>query len=447
MSLHKKIFWSAAVSIVGISLLYIGMTHLTVKYSIEAGIRETRGPEIAALTQQLTAFFLENNDSWDHIQQLELLENIRQENPEILIMDRDQTVILKRGASPDPLVRYLGIKSDLHIKNEKIGQFYYYDPEIANFNKIMIGIPISVVLLLAASGSLLIILSLIVAYGISKWLAAPLRDMLPVIERLGKGALGIQVPVKTKDEYGRIAAAFNQMSRELEQGEIARRNLTADVAHELRTPLTIISGKLDDLQLRGTWIKPESLLPLQDELIRLNRLVEDLRILSLAEAGKLTLNPTPTNLSALVQELTAALDPIAEEQQISMTVDVLTDDTTLPVDRERMRQVFLNLLTNAIRYTHDQGSITIRLLKEVPSELKIVVEDTGIGIEPEHLPYLFNRFYRADAARTRYSGGSGLGLAIAKQYVLAHGGRIEVESIPHQGTRFMIHLPSRQGKV
>ncbi|WP_342041744.1 sensor histidine kinase [Bacillus sp. OTU2372] len=441
MSFHRKIFLTLAFSIVGISIVFIVLTHFTVKSAIEAGIEKTRGQEVTYIHRKLTTYYVENNDSWNNVQHLDLLQDITQDHPEILVMDRNNHVILQKGDSPRQLVQHLGIKSELKISNKKVGQFIYYDPEMASFTKIMIGIPISVVFILSISGSLLISISLFIAYQLSKWLASPLRDFLPVINRLGKGELGIKVSVKTKDEYGKIANAFNHMSQELEQAEVVCRNLTADVAHELRTPLTIISGNLDYLQQKGEMIRPETLLPLQDELIRLNQLVEDLRILSLAEAGKLKLNKTSTNMLDLVYQLISALKPIAEEKSISMRVDVQTTDITVSVDPNRMKQVFLNLLTNAIRYTPNQGIIYIRLFKEEHHYLKIILEDTGIGIEPEHLPHLFDRFYRTDDARTRYSGGTGLGLAIAKQYVLSHDGKIEVKSILNQGTSFIIQLP------
>ena len=441
MSFHRKIFLALSLSIVGVSIVFIFLTHITVKDSIEAGIEQTRGHEMNLLSKELTTYYLNNNHSWEQIQQINVLRNIQQDHPELLVLDRNNHVVYQKGKSPNQLVQYLGIKSELEIEKKVIGEFFYYDPEIANFSKIMIGIPISVVFLLIVSGSILILISLIIAYRLSKWLAAPLQKLLPVIDRLGKGELGVQVQVNTNDEYGKIAEAFNHMSKELKNAETVRRNLTADVAHELRTPLTIVSGKLDYLQQQGKMVKPETLLPLQDELIRLNQLVEDLRILSLAEAGKLNLVKTPTDMYELASQLLFALEPLAEEKSIRIELDKQTNDTVLPVDPNRIKQVFLNLLMNAIRYTPEHGRIYFRLLKDEDQYLKLIVEDTGMGIEPEHLPHLFDRFYRTDDARTRDSGGAGLGLAIAKQYVLSHGGKIEVTSVINEGTRFVIQLP------
>ncbi|MFT9846946.1 sensor histidine kinase [Aneurinibacillus sp. REN35] len=440
MSLHRKIFLSLAITIVGISFVFIFLTHLIVKDSIEAGIKETRGQEILKINEKLTAYYIGNNYSWDHVQRLNILQDIAQGKPELLVMDRSHQVVFQIGETHQKAVQYLGIKSDLNINNEKIGQFIYYDPEMANFSKILIGIPISVVFILFVTGLILILISLIIAYRLSRWLASPLRDFLPVINRLGRGELGIKIPVRKKDEYGKIAEAFNSMSQDLEQAEVVRRNLTADVAHELRTPLTIINGKLDYLQQKGNMIRPETLLPLQDELIRLNQLVEDLRILSLAEAGKLPLYKTPTNMLELANQLITALETIAEEKSISMNIDVQTNDIILSVDPNRIKQVFLNLLTNAIRYTPNEGSIYLRL-NDDGQYFKMIVEDTGEGIDPDHLPHLFDRFYRRDDARTRHSGGTGLGLAIAKQYVISHDGKIEVESTLNKGTQFIVYLP------
>ncbi|RAT95489.1 HAMP domain-containing protein [Brevibacillus sp. Leaf182] len=441
MKFHWKIFLTMTSTIVGISIIFITLTHLIVKNAIDAGINETRGKEVGLLTNKLSNYYLDNKYSWDKLQQFDLLQDIHQENPSIIVMDSNQNVICYLGDSPETLITHLGIHKEIMINEQIVGQFFYYDPEVANLNKIMIGIPISVVIILTVSGALLILISLIITYQLSRWLASPLRALLPVIEQLGRGEFGVQTNVNTHDEYGKIANAINVMSTKLEQAEKARQNLTADVAHELRTPLTIIGGKLDSLQQQGKMIPPETLLPLQDELIRLNQLVEDLRTLSLAEAGELPLKKEPTNMADLAQKLLAAMEQIAEEKGISIQLDVLTNQTTISADANRIKQVLVNLLTNAIRFTPSPGAIYLRLLNENDQYLTVIVQDTGIGISPEHLPHLFDRFYRVDEARSRVSGGTGLGLAIAKQYVLSHNGILEVQSNLNQGSRFIIRLP------
>jgi two-component system sensor histidine kinase BaeS len=191
---------------------------------------------------------------------------------------------------------------------------YYYDPEVAYISKLKIGILDSVTVLLFAGATVFVLLSLLIAYWLSKRLTAPLRLMIPAIDRLGKGEFGIQAPVVTEDEYGKVAKAFNEMSKQLQRAENVRSNLVADVAHELRTPLTIIRGKLDLVQQGGRPIEPESLLPLQDELIRLTRLVDDLHQLSLAEAKKLPLERKPTHIPALLRRIIDRITPDAAER-------------------------------------------------------------------------------------------------------------------------------------
>jgi len=441
MRFSRKIFVTVAVTIVGISVVFIALTHFIVQSTIEAGIREARKDEVARLATQLTDYYLAHHQSWSGIQQVNLLEQVSREDPSILVTDNDSREIVTQGDAPKKVITRLGVSSDIIVNKHTIGQLHYYDPEVASYTKIMIGIPISVVIALIGSGVLLIVIALFIAYQLSKWLASPLRALLPSIERLGRGELGVQANVKVKDEYGQIAGAFNQMSMELKKAEDVRRNMTADIAHELRTPLTIVGGKLDYLQQQGQPIQPEELLPIQDELLRLNRLVEDLRTLSLAEAGKLPLNQVETPMVELVEQVVTAIEPLAEEKDIAVRFEAIAERTVLSVDPSRVKQILFNLLTNAIRYTPNEGTIQIRLLNDSPDLLTIVVQDSGAGIAPEHLPYLFERFYRADEARTRDGGGTGLGLAIAKQFVLSHQGTIEVESQLGQGTRFMIKLP------
>lgn len=344
------------------------------------------------------------------------------------------------------MITALGIRSEVQSGGETIAILYYHDPEVANISKLRTGISSSVTFLLLASALLFVMISLLVAYWLSKRLTTPLRLIVPAIERLGQGELGVQAPVMSKDEYGTVAKVFNNMSKQLHRAEEIRRNLVADVAHELRTPLTIIRGKLDFIQQRGRSIKPESLLPLQDELIRLTRLVDDLHQLSLAEAKKLPLERKPTDLPALLRRIIERMNPEAERKGVKITLTSTTEPATIWVDPYRMTQVFLNLLSNAVRYTPSGGSVNITVKEEKGRNgesdfLRIAIADTGIGIEPEQLPFLFNRFYRTDEARTRNNGGMGLGLAIAKEFVLAHNGTIHVESCPGQGTTFIVTLP------
>jgi two-component system sensor histidine kinase BaeS len=291
----------------------------------------------------------------------------------------------------------------------------------------------------------LTIIALVLGFWLSRMLTAPLHQLTTAIDRIGKGDLSKAILVTTRDEYGQVAEALNQMAANLAHSEEVRKHLVADVAHELRTPLTIIQGQLEFIQQNGKTIAPETLLPMQDELIRLSALVNDLHHLSLAEAGKLPLEKKKTNVYDLLVRLKELLRTEVDEKGVQVSLSSSVEDSVLSIDAHRITQVFYNLIWNAIRYTPPSGQISIHLTERIEPNNKdfllISIMDTGTGIPTEHLPYLFDRFYRAQGDRSRQSGGMGLGLAIAKQFVEAHGGEIEVNSKVGAGTTFNVYLP------
>lgn len=316
-----------------------------------------------------------------------------------------------------------------------------------NVDLIRIGIGSSVTFFLVVFAVLFLLVSLLVAYWVARKITAPLRAIVPAIEALGQGDFSVRAPVASEDEYGRIAQSFNAMSAQLQRAEEVRRKLVADVAHELRTPLAIVRGQLELIQQNGDAVEPHRLLPLQDELIRLTRLVDDLHQLSLAEARRLVLESKPAPLGALLRSIADRYQDAAEARGITLELTDLAPDAEISMDAGRMTQVFLNLLGNAVRYTPDGGSVRMRIetepgaLGDNGDALKTTISDSGPGIPAEHLPYIFDRFYRTDEARSRNSGGMGLGLAIAKELVAAHNGTIEAQSAPGAGTAFIVRLP------
>lgn len=249
-----------------------------------------------------------------------------------------------------------------------------------------------------------------------------------------------RVPVEGDDEIADLASTFNRMCERLEAGERSRRQLLADTAHELRHPLAVLQGHLDLMQDGKVEINQESLLPLQDEVIRMTRLVADLRDLSLAEVGKLSLRPAAVDPGALLNTLLTNLAPVAAAKEITLTAQIPPDLPTLRADPDRLRQVLVNLLSNALHFTPSGGRVEVQVLEE-GGEFRLTVVDTGPGIAPEDLPHIFDRFYRADKSRSRGTGGSGLGLAIVRSLVELHGGRVTAESAPGQGSRFTVSLP------
>jgi signal transduction histidine kinase len=255
-----------------------------------------------------------------------------------------------------------------------------------------------------------------------------------------QGDLSQRVKIRTKDEIGKLAHAFNTMADSLAHSEELRRNMVSDVAHELRTPLTNIRGYLEGLKDHVVEPTQEIIASLYEESLILSRLVVDLQELSLAEAGQLYLLRKPLVLEEIISKAVASLQLQATSKQLLLFVDLPPILPRVMADAERVGQVLRNLLSNAITHTPPGGEITVRARANYDEAL-ISVQDTGAGIEEEHLPNVFERFYRTDASRSRATGGSGLGLAIVKQMVEAHHGHIEVESTPGRGSCFTFTLP------
>lgn len=276
---------------------------------------------------------------------------------------------------------------------------------------------------------------------LARTLTRPLREMADASLALAEGQLGAQVPVRTRDELGELATAFNQMSAELAQAIQQRRQMTADIAHDLRTPLTVLAGYLEAMSDGSLALTPERLSIMRQEVRGLTRLVEDLRTLSLADAGDLPLHVQETDVGQLLAQVQQAYEPQAARQQVSLSRRV---DPALPparLDPERIRQVLGNLLSNALRHTDAGGAVSLAAMRDGPNTLLLRVTDSGSGISAEDLPHIFNRFYRGDKARTEGHGESGLGLSIVRSLVAMHGGTITVDSAPGRGTSFSIRLP------
>ncbi|HHW87691.1 MAG TPA: two-component sensor histidine kinase, partial [Chloroflexi bacterium] len=245
------------------------------------------------------------------------------------------------------------------------------------------------------------------------------------------------------DEVGELTATFNQMAASLEKQESLRRNLMADIAHELRTPLTGIQGAIEAMQDGVFPADAENLAGLHAEVLLLNRLVDDLRTLANAEAGQLILERTQIDLAELCRRQVNAMQRRADERGIALTINCPAQTQLIEADGQRLNQVLLNLLDNALRHTPASGSVVVSLHADA-DHVYVTVTDNGAGIPAADLPHVFDRFYRGDRSRTRSTGGSGLGLAIARQIVEAHGGCMWVDSPPPRakhGAEFGLMLP------
>lgn len=282
--------------------------------------------------------------------------------------------------------------------------------------------------------------ALLLTVLLSRRILGPVESLTEAVRRMEKGDLTGRVEVRSKDEIGELAQAFNVMADSLRRNEELRRNMVSDIAHELRTPLTNIRCQIETIQ--DGLAKPvrETLDSLYEETMLLNRLVEDLHELALAESGQLGLQLEPVSVLEAFKQAASASEPAALSNHISIDLDDPADLPEVYADSLRVGQILRNLISNAIKHTPAGGRIRLTARARGPS-VEVTVEDTGTGIEPEHLPYVFERFYRTDIARARATGGAGLGLAIVKQLVLAHGGEIRAESANGAGSRFVFTLP------
>lgn len=298
-------------------------------------------------------------------------------------------------------------------------------------------------LLFGAGGAVL--LAVVLSLFLTRQIVRPLASLAAAARRVAGGELGYHVEVRSGDEIGAVASAFNTMSTSLKRNEEARRNLLADIVHELRTPLTVIEGTADGIIDGVLPPTPEQLGIIKEEAGLLAKLVADLRDLSLAEAGRLVLERQPEDLEEVVGRAVRRFEGEARERGVALTLRRAENGDLPPVtiDATRIAQAVGNLISNAIRHTPAGGTVEVVVGRdgERPGGAMVVVSDTGEGIAPEDLPFVFERFYRADKSRSRRSGGSGLGLAIARQLVEAHGGSISAVSEPGRGSSFRILLP------
>ncbi len=282
-------------------------------------------------------------------------------------------------------------------------------------------------------------IALLLGIALAQGLTRPIRELTNATQSLAQGNLGTQVTIRSKDELGRLAEAFNQMSTDLERATQARRQMTADIAHDLRSPLSVILGyteALSDGKLEGT---PEVFEVMYKEAGHLNHLIEDLRTLSLVDAGELPFYLQWVKPADLLEHAAVAYRPLCKQKSIELATEIQPDLALINVDPERMAQILGNLIGNALRYTPADGKISLKA-SSGQGHIELHVHDSGPGIAPEEQANVFHRFYRSDPSRS-HNGETGLGLAIAKSLVEAQGGLIRLQSEPGKGAHFIIEFP------
>lgn len=393
--------------------------------------------------------------SWENVQQLFSNLNLTSgqghgmmmrgmginiESYHVLLLDENGFIVAdstgeRIGTKGD---RLIGTAKDLIFDGEKKGTLLYQPYKLQELEKgflqsAQMSIWISVLVTSAVA--------VVISYWMAKTISSPLKKLMSSIKKLSRGEEEYEVQITTNDEFQELGDEFNDMAKKLAQNEEIRKSLVADVAHELRTPLTILQGKLESILEGVNSPTEEVILELTDEVYRLNRLVSDLQQLSLAEAGNLPLNKQFINFKILTQKICHQLEWLADEKAITLSYNDIPN-CKLSLDSDRITQVLVNIIGNALRYTPESGRVEVKGQEKEDSFI-LHVFNTGPGIPKEQLPFIFDRFYKGDSSRTRNGGGTGLGLSIAKGFVEAHKGNITVQSSSRTGTVITVTLPKQ----
>lgn len=491
MTLKRKFLMALVGLVCFMGVVFSGIALTSVQYLLGHAVNYVQQSINQQWNRTLTSYYVEHK-SWDGVQEhinrilangYRSDETVQREAELFYVFDMNQTVVassrsidlgknLAQIADNDKVSKqWLEIK----VNNNAVGYFWIDTRTPPRQNRFAETIGRSIINSMLIGLVLTTFLAVLLGSILTNRLTGPLKDLTLAVRRVGEGDLKTRLKIEGEDDIAMLGNAFNQMTEQLARNEEVRQNMVADIAHELRTPLAIISGKLESIQEGVLPLAAETLLPIQDEAIRLSRLVKDLQQLSLAEAGKLPLHRMPIDLHNLLKRI---LEQFAFEfEDRGIQGELLGQSQKIQADSDRLTQVFVNLIGNALLHTASGGKIKVSLelwkpkvssgegdkkpggrkIRSVSSEdtrerveennekpmewVQVTIEDTGEGIPAEELDHIFDRFYRVDQSRDRETGGTGLGLAIAKEFVQAHGGDIQVKSEMGKGTNFSVLLP------
>ncbi len=360
-----------------------------------------------------------------------------------ILLDANGKVVLDHGSVSSPLVGQTFTPQSnetvipLIINNEAIGTLVMDRGTIARPFQIILNLvgPTAVISVLLG------ILTLIIGLLLMRRLINPLSEVIAAAQAVSQGDFSARVPVRARnDDLSALSDHFNHMAEELQRSDTQRRNMLADIAHELRTPITILRGRLEGI-LDGVYPADEAnIAPALEETYLLERLVEDLRLLALAEANQLRFEMKSVNLADLTETILGLFSAQAGEKNINLHLDAEPNLPEVMVDPQRFQQVVGNLIDNALRYTPAGSSIDLKIRKN-NSDVELTVADEGTGIPENELEHAFDRFWRSEKSRARSTGGAGLGLSIARQLVEAQGGKISARNRKPRGFEVQITLP------
>ena len=430
-------FW--VVSILGIGL----MAFLAGRFSQNEFTRYIRESRYQGLIEQLSEYYLKNGNFSGADYLLKDAQALQTGNDkEFLVVDPSGNVLLARAAhippgmpSPD----FVRFGYPVEANKQVVAYLIPMRPPRSadesaadNINRLNLNLVVGLV------GSLLV--ALLFGWFVAGTIIRPLRNLNDVTQSIALGDLEKTVNINSHDEIGTLAASFNHMIGSLKRSRDLRRQMTADIAHELRNPLSIIMGNAEALSEGVLPATPETLDIIYDEARHLSRLVDDLRTLSLSESGELHLQRSLAQPAELLERCATVYALRAAEHGLTIRTEVDPGLPLLDVDVERIQQVLANLVDNALKHTALGGSILLSAVALPEGGVELAVQDSGNGIPPEDLPFVFERFYRGKQSAARIKDGSGLGLAISRALVELHNGQIAASSQPGMGTRIMVRL-------
>ncbi|MDF2908844.1 MAG: integral rane sensor signal transduction histidine kinase [Herbinix sp.] len=337
---------------------------------------------------------------------------------------------------------FTSVSHELEQAGTQIGSvsISYFGPFFLNENEFHFLHSLNIILI--SVGAISLVVSLLVGHLLAKRISQPILKTVEITKEISDGKYEVRLEEQSDTvELQLLIASINHLAESLETLEKLRKQLTEDVAHELRTPITILQSYLEAMT-DGIWdASPDRLQSCYDEVVRIGKLVGDLENLAKLEKDNLKLDKQPMELRAVIEQVVSTFE--AESMNKKLSIQIKGPNTLLLADHSRMKQVIVNLLSNAIKYSKEGCSITFEMF-EHNDTCGFSVHDNGIGIPKDELPYIFERFYRADKSRNRTTGGSGIGLTIVKSIIQAHGGEVSVESELGKGSTFTVSLPNNK---
>lgn len=412
--------------------------------SFDKYLNDTYNVTLSQWGQTFAAFYVRNDNSWKGV------ENIFVFNMQtgVVLSDVQGKILYHYDIS------YIGKRVPtqifqrgypLRLDDEIIGILYpaaLFDPTYTALER---GFAETVLRAVIKGTLFTSLFALIIGLGLSIGITNPLRELTKATKRMAHGNFDEPLPVYYNDEIGNLARSFNAMGEEIKRGLENQKQMIADISHELRTPLTVLASKLEFSLEKNKPLEMEDTMVLYDEVIRLKGMVNELQDMSKLESGHMVLDKTLIHFQSFFADFFLLLEAEAESRNMELEIKIPADLAPCYADAKRLKQIVLNLVNNAFRYTPDGGKVILEARQE-EKDFVFSVQDSGIGIAPEDVDHIFERFYRADRSRDRETGGSGLGLAITKGLVEAHGGEIRVESRLGEGSRFIVWLPLYQGE-